>query len=78
MLLTTLKAVRISKKLKLKEVAKKICVSEDTLRNYENFVTYPDVKTLKKLLILYDVDYDYIALTPEEVNKNVNGCLSSK
>ena len=75
MLLATLKGIRVSKNLKIKDVAKKLNISEDTLRNYENFKTYPDIKTLKEILMLYDVDYESVALTPEEVSSK-NGCSS--
>ncbi len=74
MLMTTLKGVRVSRNLKLKDVAKKLNISEDTLRNYENFKTYPDIKTLKKLLKVYDANINCIALTPEEVEQSSNGC----
>lgn len=74
MLMTTLKGVRVSRNLKIKDVAKKLNISEDTLRNYENFKTYPDIKTLKKLLEVYDVNINCIALTPEEAEIGSNGC----
>ncbi len=74
MLMTTLKGVRVSRNMKLKDVAKRLNISEDTLRNYENFKTYPDIKTLKRLLKVYDVNINCIALTPEEVEDGSNGC----
>lgn len=74
--MATLKGIRVSKNLKIKEVAKQLGISVDTLRNYENFKTYPDIKTLKKILRLYDVNYDVVALTPEEVVNEKNGCCS--
>ncbi len=76
MLMATLKGIRVSKNLKIKEVAKQLGISVDTLRNYENFKTYPDIKTLKKILRLYDVNYDVVALTPEEVVNEKKGCCS--
>ncbi len=74
--MATLKGIRVSKNLKIKEVAKQLGISVDTLRNYENFKTYPDIKTLKKILRLYDVNYDVVALTPEEVVNEKKGCCS--
>ena len=74
--MATLKGIRVSKNLKIKDVAKQLGISVDTLRNYENFKTYPDIKTLKKILRLYDVNYDVVALTPEEVVNEKKGCCS--
>lgn len=79
MIVATLRSIRISKNLKLNEVADFLEISPDTLRNYERFKTYPDIKTLKKLLKLYDVDYDNVAFIPEEVSNNNNsGCCSNE
>ena len=65
--MATLRSIRVSKNYKLKDVARDLEISVDTLRNYEKFRTYPDIKTLRRLLEYYDVDIDQVALTPEEV-----------
>lgn len=76
MLKATLKGIRVSKSLNIKDVAKKIGISVDTLRNYENFKTSPDIKTFKRIIQLYDVDYETVALTPEEAVSDRSSCCS--
>ena len=56
----TLKALRINKGLGRDEAAKFIGVSPDTLSNYENGKTFPDVPTIKKIEELYETKYDNI------------------
>lgn len=72
----TLKGIRVSKNLKIKEVARKLNISVDTLRNYENFKTSPDIKTFRRIIQLYDVDYETVALTPEEAVSERSSCCS--
>ena len=76
MLKATLKGIMVSKNLKIKDVANELNISVDTLRNYENFKTYPDIKTFRRIIELYDADYDMVALTPEEVLKDKYSCCS--
>lgn len=54
----TLKAARANKRITQKQAAKLIGVSTDTLRNYEDGVTYPDVPTIKKIEQVYGVSYN--------------------
>ncbi len=51
-----LKKARISKKLKQSDVAKLIGVKGNTLSNYENGVSEPDIDTFCKLCEIYDLD----------------------
>ena len=54
----TLKALRTNSNLTLDEASKKLGIGRETLRNYENNKTSPDQKTLKKILELYNANYD--------------------
>ena len=54
----TLRALRVNSKLTLEEASKKLGIGKETLRNYENNKTSPDQKTLKKILDLYQANYD--------------------
>lgn len=72
----TLKGIRVSKNLKINEVARKLNISVDTLRNYENFKTSPDIRTFRRIIQLYDVDYETVALTPEEAVSERSSCCS--
>lgn len=56
----TLKALRANKNLTLEEAAKKLGVSETTLRSWESGKTYPRVNELYKIEQAYDVKYDNI------------------
>ena len=46
------------------EAAKALGVSVDTLGNYENGKSYPDVRILKKIEEVYDVEYDSLIFLP--------------
>ena len=56
----TLKAIRINKKKTQEEAAKGTGISVETLSNYEQGNTYPDIPTLKKIEQYYDVNYNDI------------------
>lgn len=60
----TLKAARINKGLTQVEAAKALGVSTDTLANYEKGKSYPDVRVLKKIEEVYEVDYDSLIFLP--------------
>ena len=55
-----IKSLRIEKGLKQKEVAKILGVSETCYAGYEQGYREPDFKTLKKLVIIFDVSADYL------------------
>jgi len=61
----TLKAARINKQMKQKEAAQALGVSIDTLSNWENGKTFPDVPHIKKIEELYGVFYRDIIFCPE-------------
>ena len=62
----SLKAIRYNKDLDIEEASKLIGISEDTLRNYESFKTFPNVPTIEKILKAYDVKYDDIIFLPKD------------
>ena len=61
----TLKAARINKQMKQKDAARALEVSIDTLSNWENGKTYPDVPHIKKIEGLYGVPYGDLDFYPE-------------
>ena len=66
----TLKGMRVSRGLKVHEVAEKIGVSTDTIYSYEKGNTEPRTATLNKLLDLYGFSYTQLTLkVPEEGKK---------
>lgn len=60
----TLKAARKNKNLNQEEAAKLIGISVDTLHNYENQKTFPDVPIIKKIEDAYGVKYEDIIFLP--------------
>lgn len=60
----TLKAARVQAGLTQKEAAKKIGISPDTLYNYENQKSFPDIPVLKKIEQVYGVNYSDIIFLP--------------
>lgn len=60
----TLKALRINKGLDQKSAAREIGVSVDTLSNWENGKTFPNVPQIKKIEDLYSVSYGDIIFCP--------------
>jgi len=53
----TLKACRVNKNLTQAEAAKALGITEDTLANYEAGRTFPDVRVVKKIELLYGVPF---------------------
>ena len=56
----TLKALRVNKDYTQKVAAEKMGVSQKTLSNWENGITFPDQKQIEKICSVYDTSYDYI------------------
>lgn len=54
----TLKAARINKNLTQEEVAKKVGKSKNTIQNYENGKSIPNIETGKKLATLFGLTVD--------------------
>ena len=61
----TLRALRINAGLTLKEASKKLSISTETLRSYENKKTHPDFKKLSEILNLYNVKYGNIVYSED-------------
>lgn len=64
-----IKSLRIEKGLKQKEVAKILGVSETCYAGYEQGYREPDFKTLKKLVIIFDVSADYLLGLEDETGE---------
>lgn len=63
----TLKALRINAGLDQKTAAAKIGVTPETLGNWENAKTFPDVKQITKIEDLYNVTYADINFLPNNI-----------
>lgn len=61
----TLKAARINANLKQEEAAKKLGITTDTLSNWENGKTFPNVPQIKKIEDLYGLSYSEIIFLVE-------------
>lgn len=60
----TLKNIREIRGLKQEEAAKLIGVNTDTLRNYEQGKSYPDIPVLRKIEKVYEIPYAQIIFLP--------------
>ena len=67
----TLKAIRINNNWSAEETAKKYGISLDTLRNYENFKTFPDVPIIERILSVTGMKYDDIIFLPSDYGLTV-------
>ena len=54
----TLRAIRTNSNKTQSEVAKDLGIRVETLANYEKGKSFPNIKTLDKLLKYYNVKYD--------------------
>jgi len=60
----TLRSIREIRGFKQEEAAKLIGVDVDTLRNYEQGKSYPNIPTLKKIEKVYNITYAQIIFLP--------------
>lgn len=60
----TLKAARVNMGLTQVEAAKKLDVTELTLRNWEKNKTYPDAQQLKRIEELYNISFNDLIFLP--------------
>ncbi len=60
----TLKALRANKNWTQAQAAKALGIGLETWRNYERYVTYPDVIMIKKIEKVFGVKYDDIIFLP--------------
>lgn len=56
----TLKAARVNKNLTQVEAAELLGISKDTLYNYENGRSFPNVQVIKKMEEVYGLSYNDI------------------
>lgn len=68
----TLKAARVNKGYTQEQAAELLNVSKDVVSNWERFITYPDVKDVRKIEQVYDVSYNDIIFLPEDSALSVN------
>ena len=61
----TLKAARINLNLKQEDAAKKLGITQDTLSNWENGKTFPNVPQIKRIEELYGIPYSEIIFLVE-------------
>ena len=62
----TLKAARVNAGYTQKEAAERLGVSNTTLCNWENGVSFPDVPYIEKICELYGLSYDDIIFLPSQ------------
>lgn len=67
----TLKAIRINNGWSQEEAAKLFDVSKDTISNYENYKTYPDVPVIENILRVTGLKYDDIIFLPDNYGLTV-------
>ena len=60
----TLKAARVNVGLTQEEVAKKVGKKRNTIQNYENGKSSPDIETGKKLAALFGMSVDDLIFLP--------------
>ena len=56
----TLKAARVNTGMSQMEAANQLNISKNTLCNYENYKTIPDIKMSKKIAALYNLSVNDI------------------
>lgn len=74
----TLRAIRINKGWTIEDMAKKIDVSVDTLRNYEVYKTYPDIPVVERILQVTGMKYDDIIFLPSDYGKTVDDSIKQE
>lgn len=63
----TLKAARVNVKLGQEEAAKQLGIAQETLSNWENGKTFPNVLQIKKIEDLYGVPYSELIFLNENL-----------
>ena len=64
-----LKQLRLDKKLSQQQLAEKLNLSQQTIYKYENKITEPDIRTLKKLSAYFNTSIDYLVGNTENPQK---------
>lgn len=60
----TIKAARVNKNLTQAQAAELLGVSKDSLWNYENGRSFPDVRVVQKMVEVYGISYDNLIFLP--------------
>lgn len=68
----TLKAIRVNNNWSQEEAAKLFGISVATLQNYESGKTFPDVKTINRIVETTGISYNDIIFLPTDNAKSVN------
>lgn len=55
------------------QLAKMAGVSPQTIANYENGLTLPDLSILEKLATVFDINFDLLLFNPEEEERRSYG-----
>jgi len=62
----TIKAARVNKNLTQAQAAELLGVSKDSLWNYENGRSFPNVKVIKKMEKVYGFPYNQLIFLPND------------
>ena len=74
----TLKSIREMRGYKQEEAAKLIGIATDTLRNYEQGKSYPDIPVLRKIEETYNVRYSQIIFLPLDFGLTEKMCIRDR
>lgn len=66
-----LRELRIERELTQSRLAKELNVSRYSITNWENGRTSPDIKSLKKLALYFDVTIDYLVGFVDEFGNRI-------
>lgn len=61
----TIKAARVNKNLTQAQAAELLGISKDSLWNYENGRSFPDIRVVQKMVEVYGISYDNLIFLPQ-------------
>lgn len=61
----TIKAARVNKNLTQAQAAELLGISKDSLWNYENGRSFPDIRVVQKMIEVYGISYDNLIFLPQ-------------
>lgn len=61
----TIKAARVNKNLTQAQAAELLGISKDSLWNYENGRSFPNVRVVQRMVEVYGIDYDNLIFLPQ-------------
>ena len=74
----TLKAIRVNNGWSQEETAMLYNVSKDTVSNYENYKTFPDVPVIERILQVTGLKYDDIIFLPDNYGLTVKNDITKE